>query len=303
MKILKCSSIATAGAAFIALGTVISASSVQAATFTAIRIGDVDGFGYEDGAGFNAANGGTAKVNGVGVLGTGDFLPDLNGNGILASNYGDDFDNRIAAEIRNNYLTGNGFTDQGSTGSEFTDISLSTSFRRTFRDTVAHPFPGDGNPRTRSNNQPSFTFNFFVDSAEIIRGSPVYFNLVFGDYDVVPAKVLFTRADGSRFTQALTQQFSNQDGLIQAAFVPLEFSDVFTASGTGFDGFLRINFIAPNEPYTAFDFAEISTSQIAIEPEPIPEPSTTLGVLAFGALGAGSLQKRKHKANGVIRKD
>ena len=289
MNILKGSSIATAGAAFIALGTVISASSVQAATFTAIRIGDVDGFGYEDGAGFKAANGGSANVNGVGVLGTGDFLPDLNGNGILATNYGDDFDNRTAAEIRKNYLTGNGFTDQGSTGSEFTDISLSTSFRRTFPDTVAHPFPGDGNPRTRSDNQPSFKFDFFVDSADIITGTPLYFNLVFGDYDVAPAQVLLTRVDGSTFTQALTRQPGNQDGLIQAAFVPLEFSDVFTASGRGFDGFLRINFIAPNEPYTAFDFAEISTSQLAIAPEPIPEPSTTLGVLAFGALGVGSL--------------
>ena len=288
------------GISLLTLGTLISASSVHAAAFSAIRIGDVDGFGYGTGDGFKGAYGGPANVDGVGVLGTGDYLPDLNENGSVATGSRDDFDNRSTQEKAGNFLTGGGFTDKGSTGSEYTDISLSTSFRNTFPNSATNPFPGDGNPTTLS-NQPGFKFNFSVNQSDIIANVPLFFNLVYGDYDARPAQVNFTRADGTTFTRALTAQEGTQDGLIQAAFLQLNFSDVFTANGSVYDGFLNVDFDAPNEPYTAFDFAEISTSRIAIPPTSVPEPGTLLGLFAMGAFGAGSLVRRKQEQKATVK--
>lgn len=301
MTLLKSLLKGATGISLLTLGTLISASSVHAATFSAIRIGDVDGFGYGTGSGFKGAYGGPANVDGIGVLGTGDYLPDLNEDGALGAIFGDDFDNRSAQEKAGTFLTGGGFTDKGSTGSEYTDISLSTNFRNTFPDSTTNPFPGDGDPTTLP-NQPGFKFNFSVNQSDIIANTPLFFNLVFGDYDVRPSQINFTRADGTTFTRAVTaRRGSTQDGLIQAAFVQLDFSDVFTANGSVYDGFLNADFDAPKEPYTAFDFAEISTSKIDIEPTPVPEPGTLLGLFAMGAFGAGSLVRRKQEQKATVK--
>lgn len=271
---------------FLTIGIVLSTFSK--ATAFEIRVGDADGFGYGEGIGLQAASGRRVNVDEAGILGNGDFLPDLNRNGRVAFNQGDDFDNRTLLEIEKHFLTGTGFSDRGSTGSEFTDVSLSTSFRNTFPNPILHPFPGDNNPNTRTDNKPGFQFKFFVDSSDITSGVPLYFNLVFGDYDVYPAKVLFTKSDGSTFASALKLQPNTKNGLIQATFASLNFSDVFTTSATGFDGFLQVDFIAPNEPYTAFDYAEISTTPIQ---ESVPEPRAIAGLLtAF--LGLTLLRKK-----------
>jgi hypothetical protein len=50
-------------------------------------------------------------------------LPSLNGGSVVATGSGDDFDNRDGETI-----SGTGFTDQGTSGEEFTDIGLSTSY-------------------------------------------------------------------------------------------------------------------------------------------------------------------------------
>lgn len=270
----------------------------EAAPFTAIRIGDVDGFGYGTGAGFQGANGSPANQDGLGVLGTGDLLPDLNTNGFVATGQGDDFDSRSAAEIAGNSLTGSGYTDVGSSGSEFTDISLSRSYdtssaanqvfdANTSTFGAGGPFPTP--PSIALPNQPGFTFDFFVAAADILPGSQLFFNLIFGDYDVTPAAVRFTRGDNSTFNLNLTTQPGNQNGLIQAAYVSLAFGDVFSPTVGGWDGRLRADFLAPNEPYTAFDFAEISLEQIPI----IPEPSTLI-LLSTGLLGLAGYIRRKN---------
>lgn len=79
--------------------------------------GDIDGFGFGEAAAYNGAYGGTADINGNGILDSGDVLPDLNGNGVLATGAGDDFDNRSAAEAADSTY-----------GAKWTDVSLSTSF-------------------------------------------------------------------------------------------------------------------------------------------------------------------------------
>ena len=408
MNRLNKASIITRNLALATVAMIVSAVPAQAAGFTAIRIGDVDGFGYGYGTGYKAANGFSVNVDGQGLLGNGDFIPDLNQNGKMATYQGDGFDRRTVLEVGDNYLTGSGFTNKGSRGSQFTDLSLSTSSLDGFfgitpltvqkqallterqttqtqinelntriqsvnsdlaplwterkelltqrqavqadinqlnieienlksqnqnqsqidtlkvqtrellaqrRDinaqinavndqtrlflaqkgslnirkqelvTQKKTIQADINAlgtqiaQLRSANaldgskipQPAFTFDFSVSSGDIVEESLLYLNLLFADYDVKDAEIKFTTANGS-FTRQLTKKKNKEgyDGWVESAFVELDFSDVFTPSQDGFDGFLKAEVIAPDEPYLAFDFAELSSSQISIETRSLP---------------------------------
>jgi hypothetical protein len=248
---------------------------------TIVRLGDVDGFGFGDAAGFKAANKGLANVDSSGVLATGDFLPDLNKSGAVATGNGDDFDNRNNQELTGEYITGTGFVDRGSKGSRYTDLSLSTSYNKekAYRRGAQTPgslvypnsffgqnrFPGDGNPTTLS-NQPGFVFNFDVSKKTLPKGTPMFFNMVFGDYDVLPATVKVTYVDGKTATKEVVAAAQKGDGAIQATYLQLDFDQVFEEKDTDtWHGSLKVDLVAPNEPFTAFDYAEISTKQIAIE--------------------------------------
>ncbi len=182
--------------------TLLACLSLCASTAHAqflIRIGDADGFGYQSAPGFRAANGGPANRDGLGILGNRDFLPDINRDGQTASGRGDDFDLRTANEIANTALTGGfGVTNTtGTLGSKFTDISLSTSYDTS---SAAKSVLIGGNPNTglirgaggafpsppasSLPNQPGFVFHFNVDKTALSSSSSIFFNLVFGDYDV-----------------------------------------------------------------------------------------------------------------------
>jgi hypothetical protein len=263
-----------------------------AVPFDLIRIGDRDGFGFTPTTGLVRATGAPhttpADTNGNGVLEPGEFLPDLNKNGSVATGSGDDFDHRSAAEIANTGpLGGNGFTDLGSTGFKWTDISLSTSF-------TGPNFPDPAGPAVP--NQPEFAFKFHVAGSDITTGTNLFFNVVFGDYDVTPANITLIFAASPPRTIALATQPSAADGLIQAASTFLNFGEVFTTDGLGgWTGFLQVDFIAPNEPYTAFDFTELSTTAITATPEP-----ASLALFGAGLIGIMAFRRTLRKRDGGV---
>ncbi|MEC4892630.1 MAG: PEP-CTERM sorting domain-containing protein [Oscillatoria sp. PMC 1050.18] len=281
--------------AIVASGTVIFVSSAEAASFTQIRIGDVDGFGYGDGAGYYNTKGKPVNVDGLGVLSSGDFLADRNQSGLTQPYNGDNFDYRSMEEKNNTAVTGSGFTNNGTKGSRFTDVSLSEGYK---------PNGEKGLIFHKAN----FVFDFFVDSADIIADSPLFLNFMYGDLGV-PGKVKFTRQDGSKFVQSLAEiDHDNQDGQILGAFAEIAFNDIFSLSedGTGYDGYLELNFTTSNgklEPYIAIDYVEISTTpfgeQFDIPSTDIPEPTSVLSFLAFGAFGASLLRQRKQTKKAI----
>ncbi|MEC4987092.1 MAG: hypothetical protein SAJ37_20175 [Oscillatoria sp. PMC 1068.18] len=294
MKIDKLS-ITTLQLAIVASGTIIFVSSAEAASFTQIRIGDVDGFGYGDGAGYYNANGDPVNIDGVGVLGFGDFLPDRNQSGLTQARNGDNFDYRSIEEKNNTAVTGSGFTNIGTKGSRFTDVSLSEGYQP------------NGEKGLRF-HKAELIFDFFVDSADIIPDIPLFLNFTYGDLGV-PGKVKFTRQDGSKFVQRLPEiDHDNQDGQILGGFAEVAFNDIFSLSedATGYDGYLALNFTTSNgkpEPYVAIDYVEISTTPFGYTPEDpsqkVPEPTSVLSFLAFCVFSASSLLKRKQLKKGI----
>jgi hypothetical protein len=263
----------------LALGLGSSVASAQ--SFQKIRIGDRDGFGFGDGAGLLNFQGDPVNVDGSGVLSESpfaDFLPDLNQDGLVQNAQGDDFDNRSAVEIAATYVEGSGFTDQGTTGSDFTDLSLSQSFDVTF------PPPNDfPDPPANDRNDAHFEFRFFVADTDLPAGNPIYLNVVFGDIGAVAGELTITFAGGGSITEPIEPINPDvEDGSIRGAFVELAFADVFTAVAGGWDGLVDVDLVtrpgvSGGDPFYALDYVELDRAPLTTIP--------ALSPVALGALG------------------
>ena len=223
--------------------------------FEFIRIGDADGFGFARTAELVRASPPPHDVpadsDGDGVLGEGEFLPDLNQDGGVAWVSEDNFDNRSEEETadRAHQCVGCLAVGERTTGSNWTDLSLSAS-----APDVDWPDRDGPNPP----NNAVFVFDFKVSGDDIIPGTRIFFNLVFGGYDIDPALVGVQFRSGQPRALALANQ-GPLDGLIQGRSTVLEFDDVFEPDGQGnWDGLLLVIFLAPADPYTAFDYVELS---------------------------------------------
>ena len=303
----------TLAATLLALAT----TTLSAAPFTAIRSGDIDGFGFtSDVPTLRAANGSAVDTDGDGRIELGEFLPDLNRDTVTSVTFDlhlfdpmtfprpgtfvgfDDFDNRSAGDAAGTTVGGGGFIDTGTSGSAFTDLSLSQSFGLAgVYKSPGNPGPfafPDGSPQTLP-NQPGYAFRFTVAKGDINPAQELFFNLLIGDYDVVPAEVSLFINDGAggtgaQITLPLTVQENTADGLVQGAFATLAFSDIFSDGGAVWNGFLNVDVLAPNEPYLAYDFVELSTRPIFTVPAP-----TALTLLMLGLTTIG-LRRRQARA-------
>ena len=247
-------------------------TAAVAEPFEFIRIGDDDGFGFTATGQLVRATPPPhvqpADTNGDGRLRPDEFLPDLNADGGVAWTSRDNFDNRSENERSDQSISCVGCSDTArSSGSSWTDLSLSVSAPNTdWPDSDGPPLP----------NNALFRFSFTVDQADITKGSQIFFNIVFGDYDVNPALVaVAARNQPPRMLQLRNQ--GRADGLIQARSAILEFDEVFESSDTGdWLGFLEVIFLAPADPYTAFDFVELSLLDIVATASPIAPLENTL---------------------------
>ncbi len=241
------------------------AKSAFGEPFEYIRIGDKDGFGFKSTEALVRAtpppNNRPADTNGDGFLDRNEFLPDLNADGGVAWVSDDNFDNRSPEEIADQIVECIGCTAVSrAAGSNWTDLSLSLSSPNV-------DWPDADGPAVPNNA--IFVFDFKVAKNDIVPGSRLFFNLVFGDYDINPALIGVRFRDQTTRTLALRNQ-GPLDGLIQARSTVLEFHEVFTADSNGnWDGFLHVIFLAPRDPYTAFDYVELSLFDILSVEAPI----------------------------------
>ena len=271
------------------LTSMIIALSLQAGptgSFNYIRIGDEDGFGYLSGTDpCGASHAGRSEagtpfstevvqvsslstrwsapvnVDGVGMLGAGDFLPNLDCSPETRYD-SDEFDLRAAYELSGGpYGFGvqvDGATSTGSMGSGWTDVAVSGTGLGWFDCVIAPPPPHD---YICNNGQAVFIFDFEVTNADPTQ--PLYINALFADYDVDSTSDIlrYTTASGSVIDTTIATQdnTAGEDGLIQEATAVIPFADVFPNwSGGDQTGYLKVESQMPNEPFVAYDYVELS---------------------------------------------
>lgn len=215
----------------------------------------------------------------------------------------DDWDWRSVAEVGQasgaRTATNCTFSSSGSPGANFTDITLSTTFASSFP-SLATSFPG--NPRRGGEqdpadlrNQPQFTFD--IRFADQPTGKKFFFNMAFADFDVNGATSLrFTATtSGTPVTADFClnkQSFLREDGFIQG--VSVELNQLFGGSWSSIlrndpsDSSKTLLTIKVDvldtataddeslDPYTAYDFAEISTTTTSVKIKRVPEDFSTI---------------------------
>jgi len=314
----------------ISLLLVFSACAAQAAPW-AVVVGDFDGFGFNgvdgpdtanvlgpwtasNGPPLTAADGTAADTNGDGVLepnlppplifpGLGsppnpitttvdEFLPDVNGDGVVRALSVDNWDNRDATEAAGGADAGvtyvNSSTDgAGTTGVEWTDITISRTYAiaAATQDNALGLFPDAGG--TALPNDAVFDFKFKVSKAVQPTKQPISFALIFGDYDVPAAdsKIIVT-GPGGVVDIPLVPQAPNKNGLVQGAVASIPFNDIFTDGGLDWLGDVSIEVFAQLEPYYAVD--AVALGNIGV----IPEPGTYM-LFGLGALGLLAWRRRR----------
>ncbi|MGL1934509.1 MAG: discoidin domain-containing protein [Fibrobacterales bacterium] len=223
--------------------------------FKFIRVGDMDGTGWGDGISGNlrSAAGQPLNKDSEGMLYGGDFLPDLDRAGTVKSGGGDEFDNRDGAEKANmKYSSRGAEVGSGTSGSQWTDVEVSWDTRVVF------------------------AFDFSVKKGLVNPDTALYFNLIFGDYDVSGATLHLITQKGKEMQlpikmQNKTGKGEENDGLIQTAYAELSFDDVFYTIENGYHkAYLEAVFQTNGDPYLTFDFAEVSI--VPIQPDIVIAP-------------------------------
>lgn len=142
-----------------------------------------------------------------------------------------------------------------------------------------------------ANSAVNDVFGFFLDDKNIAlipgTNTPVAINTVNGGNPLgtnSKNSALFNNNDPSDGEAPFDTQY---DG----------FTDVFTAEALNLSpGEHHIKLAVADTGDTIYDSAVfIQSGTFSSKPQPVPEPSSILGTLAFGALGAGLMLKRRHR--------
>jgi len=123
---------------------------------------------------------------------------------------------------------------------------------------------------------------------------------VYGAADTL--RTSFTK-DGGTLDAPLGQDFSYGGGATSSSPSLFFFQRSFSTVGT-FDGTFNVNLVNSFPDYTVpGSSAQVDGRQFAftanvsnLQAQPIPEPASVLGIMAFGALSGGRLLKRKKQA-------
>lgn len=272
-----------------------------------VRLGDEDAFGFRNIGNYYASFGGPCDTDGNGLLGPGEFMPNIDGgpNRKSACRTGgkDDFCNRDDAELSDSANYSNGcVVHVGTTGSKYTDVALSTSWDnslkiskskgfyynhvgkdhdgrmhtipgRTYEQIAAAGFPDGGASRNRP-NMPGLVVDCKINQptlAKLRRNNSNKFGSIF-------VNILAADWDVPPFKLVITNangdsytypitRQSNAKG--EDGMVQAGFVTLSMNDFCDSDGnfFLQANFEAPNEPYITIDYLEVSTKQITLEPD------------------------------------
>ena len=271
----------------------LTLSSAVGAPFDFIRIGDIDGFGFETGthpcvaelcwpfkspwpfvqtdlgacSGGVLINGAGAQINfdSAGMLEHGDFLPNLDCNyygspGFHANS--DEFDNREAAELGGGgygtYVEVSEAVDIASSGSGWTDVAVSGTGVGWDGCLLA---PSTGGYVCGA-GEPSVVFDFKVTDGD--PSAPIYLNILFADYDLDNwlDGVEVVSSTGTMMTFMLTFDPDGEDGRIQRAMAEIPFSHIFPTWPASMDGFAQVKVRLDDEMLTSYDYIELSASPI-----------------------------------------
>ena len=209
-----------------------------------VVIGDIDGFGYTNASSLLGFDGLPADRNGDGILGAGDVLPDIDQDGDMqleSGEIGDVFDNRSASE------------KDPSNGARWTDITLSA-----YADLMHTQFPLLYNPPGIADDA-YFTFTFAVpEPGDADYGKNHYVSFLYADYDV---GTMYAVVEGQQVILSGNSSAGTfQDGLIWRAYYEVPWADML-------DGVVTIEIVAPEEPFIAFDYAQLDLSPISVPTE------------------------------------
>jgi hypothetical protein len=260
-----------------------------------IRVGDLDGIGFMTGTApgngelgwpFNSwntsldgscsgnqlinADGDPINVDGVDILRSGDFLPDLDCTGSQGTwayqgccAGSDEFDNRSNDDWGDWLVEAYGFQNIASGGSQYTDVTIGPHGNAWYFNVC----PDGGTTTSICGVNPTFHFDFQVLKTDIDEGQPLYVNFVIGDYDVHPGEVRYHDRYGKTHLANLStlNNGSAEDGEIQAVTAELPWSVAMVDAGSNFyHGLVDVEVHLPLEPFIALDYAEIGTAPLVV---------------------------------------
>ncbi len=234
----------------IGLGTQISYAQDDV-PFQFVRIGDRDGIGMGEGSnqGYVSEYGTPLNRDGMGMLYDGDYMPDLNGDGVVDANGDQVYFN----EQDDSKYKAVGAIVNHTSGARFTDYSIAY-----------------GTPMT-------FEFDFKVKKGMVDMSANIYFNLISGDLDHDAQLKYYNENElvGSIDYAWAGKDDVNGNGDVKALYYEIKAKDVFVRTENGYHiAKVKVVYESVTDPMYYFDFFELGVTKI--NPDLIIKPGPAI---------------------------